>query len=112
METQSYEVQVMKNRKWEVARVFTPDDKATADSLYISLRPGMGYEGKKLIAEVMDGEGMVRAKTLSVQVFDPKAMGEASPQDAPARAATRGAGRVAWRRVPIHFVPSFHFCPI
>jgi len=62
METQSYEVQVMKNRKWEVARVFTPDDKATADSLYVSLSPGMGYEGKKLIAEVMDGEGMVRAR--------------------------------------------------
>jgi len=33
METQSYEVQVMKDRKWEVARVFTADDKATADSL-------------------------------------------------------------------------------
>ena len=90
METQSYEVQVMKNRKWEVARVFTPDDKATADSLYVSLLPGMGYEGKKLIAEVMDGEGMVRAKTLSVQVFDPKALGEANAQEAPGRAATRG----------------------
>lgn len=75
METQSYEVQVLKNKKWEIARVFTPDDKATADSLYVSLTPDMGYEGKKLIAEVMDAEGMVRAKTLSVQVFDPKAGG-------------------------------------
>ncbi len=71
METQSYEVQVLKNKKWEIARVFTPDDKVTADSLYVSLTPQMGYEGKKLIAEVMDGEGTVRAKTLSVQVFDP-----------------------------------------
>lgn len=95
METQSYEVQVMKDRKWEVARVFTADDKATADSLYVSLAPGMGYEGKELIAEVMDGEGMVRAKTLSVQVFDPKAMGEVGTQGPAARPATAGGARPA-----------------
>ena len=82
METQSYEVQVLKNKRWEIARVFTPDDKATADSLYVSLTTDMGYEGKKLIAEVMDSEGMVRAKTLSVQVFDPKAAGAASSSGA------------------------------
>jgi class 3 adenylate cyclase len=66
-------VQALKNRKWEVARVFSPEHKRTADSLYASLTAKMGYDGKKLIAEVMDAEGMVRAKTLSVQVFDPSA---------------------------------------
>jgi class 3 adenylate cyclase len=82
METQSYEVQVLKGGKWEVARVFAPDDKVTADSLFVSLTAEMGYQGKKLIAEVMDGEGTVKAKTLSVQVFDPKGGGGAGASSA------------------------------
>jgi len=43
----------------------------------------------------MDGEGMVRAKTLSVQVFDPKAMGEVGTQGPAARPATAGGARPA-----------------